>query len=282
MQEIIIDEEFKNLLPPLDATTHAWLEENILQHGCREPLVLWEGILIDGHNRYEISRKHGIPFNTVNMEFDSRDDVMIWIISTQVSRRNLSPTQLSFFRGLHYITDKRARGGNRFTQSKPKYHSDTLNELGDTAARLAEEYNVSPITIKRDAQAAAGILAIGEASPEAKRDILAERTRISRKRLRELSAGPEDDIIEVALEIENGTFGISEPITSASAEERVPIDSIPGEFLQLEQEFNRVADDFRLELQGLLRSGDASALQPIFRVFIDTMEGLYNNYVITI
>ena len=55
MQEIIIDEEFKSLLPALDPRTYLELEENLLQNGCRDAIVLWNGILIDGHNRYAIA-----------------------------------------------------------------------------------------------------------------------------------------------------------------------------------------------------------------------------------
>jgi hypothetical protein len=102
MREITIDEQFKYLLPVLDEQTFALLEESLLANGCMHPLVLWGDILIDGHNRYEICQKHEIPFETVEMEFASRDEAMIWIITTQVGRRNLSPIQLSYFRGLHY------------------------------------------------------------------------------------------------------------------------------------------------------------------------------------
>ena len=102
MQRIIIDEEFKALLPALDTDTYARLEANLLENGCRDSLVVWNGVLIDGHNRYEICTKHGIPFKTVNKEFSSREAALIWIISTQLSRRNLTPAQLSHYRGLHY------------------------------------------------------------------------------------------------------------------------------------------------------------------------------------
>ena len=73
MQEIVIDEEFKWLLPVLDAETFKLLEENILQNGCRDSLILWGDTLIDGHNRYEICMRHGLPFNTVSKEFDTRE-----------------------------------------------------------------------------------------------------------------------------------------------------------------------------------------------------------------
>lgn len=86
---IRIDEEFKNLIPALTADERKGLEESILKEGCRDALVLWGDILIDGHNRYAICTAHNIPFETVQREFASRDDVIEWIIINQFSRRNL-------------------------------------------------------------------------------------------------------------------------------------------------------------------------------------------------
>ena len=125
MQKIIIDEEFKALLPALDEDTYAMLEENLMQNGCRDSIVLWGDILIDGHNRHEICSKHNIPFNTINRDFGSREEALIWIISTQVARRNLTQIQLSHFRGLHYIVDKKMHGdSSRFPQNLPSGQSD--------------------------------------------------------------------------------------------------------------------------------------------------------------
>jgi len=65
MLAITIDEEFQRLLPPLDKRDFCSLEEDILTYGCMNPLVLWNRILIDGHNRYAIVTKHNLPFNTI-------------------------------------------------------------------------------------------------------------------------------------------------------------------------------------------------------------------------
>lgn len=89
LQNIVIDKEFRNLIPPLSAEEYAGLEENILMEGCRDALVLWGDVLVDGHNRYEICMKHGFPFNTTQMDFDSREDAIAWIIKNQLGRRNL-------------------------------------------------------------------------------------------------------------------------------------------------------------------------------------------------
>lgn len=88
-----IDKEFKELIPPLSAEEFEQLEQNILKDGVRDSLVIWdndgEWVLIDGHNRYEIAKKHNLPYNTKRMTFDSRDDVKEWIILNQFGRRNL-------------------------------------------------------------------------------------------------------------------------------------------------------------------------------------------------
>ena len=88
-----IDKEFQSLIPPLTAEEYAGLEESILSEGCRDALVVWGDTLIDGHNRYEICTKHGIPFDTVEMDFPTRDDVKLWMMRNQLARRNLNDMQ---------------------------------------------------------------------------------------------------------------------------------------------------------------------------------------------
>jgi protein gp37 len=87
---LIIDAEFKSALPPLSKEEYDLLESQIIQDGCRESLITWNGILIDGHNRYEICNKHGYSFETDDMFFDSREDVLIWIYQNQIGKRNLT------------------------------------------------------------------------------------------------------------------------------------------------------------------------------------------------
>ncbi len=85
-----IRENFKSLIPPLTPDEYRQLEENILSDGIRDPLVLWGDILIDGHNRYEIAKKHGLTFQTVQREFEDEGAAQRWIILNQFGRRNLS------------------------------------------------------------------------------------------------------------------------------------------------------------------------------------------------
>ena len=91
MQTLIINEELKNLLPPLSVEEFTGLEESILKDGCLSPLVEWNGTLIDGHHRYEICTKHQIPFAAKSVVLDSLDDAKLWIWKHQENRRNLTP-----------------------------------------------------------------------------------------------------------------------------------------------------------------------------------------------
>lgn len=87
--EIRVNQKFKDLIPPLTADERKQLEENILKDGVRDPLVVWEGTLVDGHNRYEIARKHGLEYRVVEKEFRDEDEATLWIIDNQFGRRNL-------------------------------------------------------------------------------------------------------------------------------------------------------------------------------------------------
>ena len=85
-----IHPEFKSLIPPLSQEEYNQLEQNILLSGCRDPIVLWRGIIIDGHNRHEICTKHGLEYETIKLRFPSRDAVKLWVLENQLGRRNLT------------------------------------------------------------------------------------------------------------------------------------------------------------------------------------------------
>ena len=90
---IKVDKEFSGLVPKLTDAEYEQLKKNIVRDGCREPLSLWKGRLLDGHYRYSICRKHTIKFKMVNVKLSSRDEAKIWIINNHLGRRNLTAFQ---------------------------------------------------------------------------------------------------------------------------------------------------------------------------------------------
>ncbi|MEH0168458.1 plasmid replication/partition related protein [Roseateles microcysteis] len=91
---IVVNEELKAYIEPLTPEEHEALERSLLTEGCRDALVLWGEVLVDGHNRYGICQKHGLPFNTVqNTRFRSMEDVHLWMIDQHLGRRSVSDFQ---------------------------------------------------------------------------------------------------------------------------------------------------------------------------------------------
>ncbi|KIF80236.1 ParB N-terminal domain-containing protein [Noviherbaspirillum autotrophicum] len=95
---IRIHDELRAYTDPLTASEYAALERSILAEGCRDALVLWGDVLIDGHNRYAICRQHGIEFKTVqNNSFASLEEVMLWMIDNHLARRSVTDFQRGMF-----------------------------------------------------------------------------------------------------------------------------------------------------------------------------------------
>ena len=88
-----IKEEFKNLIFKLKDSEYKELEKSCLEYGIRDAIVTWQGYIIDGHNRYEIAQKHNLDYKTIEMQFDSDNLVMLWMIHNKKSRRNLNDYQ---------------------------------------------------------------------------------------------------------------------------------------------------------------------------------------------
>ena len=87
----MIDPEFKSLIPPLSPEEREQLEQNILSaRRCHDAIVLWDSLIIDGYNRFEICMKHGLEFEIKHLALPSREAAKVWILENQLSRRNLS------------------------------------------------------------------------------------------------------------------------------------------------------------------------------------------------
>ena len=93
LHTLTIDPEFRDLIPPLNDDELTMLEESIVANGCESPLIVWNGVIVDGHNRHAICQKHNIPFAVTEKEFSSREDAMLWMLRNQLGRRNLNSYQ---------------------------------------------------------------------------------------------------------------------------------------------------------------------------------------------
>ena len=152
---INIDPEFKSLIPPLTDEEYDGLRDSILRDGCRDALVLWDDVLIDGHNRYEICTKHNIPFDTVEMDFANRDEAMLWMIDNQKARRNLTA---------YAIITLNEKAGN--IQARRKKNQGTRTDLFVNSQKGYTPVNVTKELAKKSSvgeQAASRVIQINKA-----------------------------------------------------------------------------------------------------------------------
>lgn len=149
-----VNEEFRKLIPALSNEEFTQLERNCLQDGIRDAIVVWNDTIIDGHNRYEIAKKHGLEFRTESKQFDTEGEVKEWMIMHQFGRRNLSNYQRSILAlELEDVFKAKAKenqvlsGGDKkslcLTSDKP------ILERVDTKKELAKIANVGHDTIAK-------------------------------------------------------------------------------------------------------------------------------------
>ena len=187
--QLIIDPEFAGKIPPLTEEEYHLLEENILADGkIISPLITWNGIIVDGHNRYRILQDHPeIPFETMEMEFSDRYAVIVWICRNQLGRRNLTDEQKKFLTGKRYEAEKSQRlfHGNQYVNP-----DDEESGVGEkrpdqnaerTSAIIAREIGKGERYV-RDAEIYAnGIEAADDVSPGIKNEILSGKLKCKDK-----------------------------------------------------------------------------------------------------
>lgn len=148
---IKINEDFKRLIPALTQEEYKQLEDNILKEGIREKIITWNSYIIDGHNRYEISQKWNLDFETESKHFEDENAVREWMILNQFGRRNLSNYQRSVLAlQLEEVFKEKAKENLKLSDGKGKQKSAEVKvEPIETRKELAKVASVSHDTISK-------------------------------------------------------------------------------------------------------------------------------------
>jgi hypothetical protein len=183
--QIIILDEIRDFISPLTIDELNGLERTVLAEGITDPLILWETtpeiagvntesklvyVLIDGHHRYGISQKHKLDFRILIKNYPSVDEVKNAMLEKQLNRRNLTPEQISYYRGIQYNSQKTTQGG--------------IEKTTNVAFDLAKKHGVNEKTIRRDETFALGLEKL---SPTLKNQILSGDLKFSKTTIAALS-----------------------------------------------------------------------------------------------
>ena len=150
-EELKIDEGFKTLITPLAEQEFNQLEESILQNGILNPVIVTKDhLIIDGHNRYAVAKKHNLSIPIKIMDFDNRNDTELWIIKNQFSRRNLSKYERGILAlKLKPIIATKAKENQRLGAEITNTGSSKLTEAIDTRNEIAKIAGLSSGTITK-------------------------------------------------------------------------------------------------------------------------------------
>ena len=197
--ELKIDEGLKAYIDPLTPDEHESLERSILAEGCRDSLVVWGDLLIDGHNRYGICQKHGLPFNTVQAtQFKNMDDVHLWMIDQHLGRRSVSDFQRGVLalRKREIIAERRAAAAAAVNAAKA--------EAGEQSSDAPWEGDTDPVV----AQALASVAKVPDEALDT-REALARAARLSAGQVKMIETIQEKAAPEVVAAVKAGELSLN-------------------------------------------------------------------------
>lgn len=220
---IVINEDLKAYIDPLTPDEHDALERSILAEGCRDALVLWGDVLVDGHNRYGICSKHGLPFQTVqNTRFKSMEDVHLWMIDQHLGRRSVSDFQRGVLalRKKEILAERRAQVPDE--QAVPATPSAAMSQL-DPAAGGAAPWDAADGGADQAVQMPASATEVPPAPSLNSREAIARAARLSSSQVVMIEKIQKQAAPEVVAAVRSGAISINAAAAVASlpAEEQV-------------------------------------------------------------
>ena len=210
LSNLKIDPEFSAQILPLSFEELQQLEMNMIRDGkLTDPIIVWNKTILDGHNRYNLLKKHSfIEYEIKEMEFSSRQEALIWICNHQLGRRNLTPERRKYLIGKQYETEKQVsqNRGNQYTSAKKDatdQNDPCQNKSGShvTRQRIANETGTSEGYVQRAEKYMNGVEAADEAAPGAREEILNGKIKAADREICAIAKAPKEQRPEIVAEL---------------------------------------------------------------------------------
>ena len=271
MTNIIIDPEFAHKIPPLTDDEFRQLEENIMTDGeVYEPIVTWNGAIVDGHNRWKIIQKHPeIPYKIREAQFADKWEAFEWMYRKQLGRRNLTAEQRTYMIGKMYEARKKTQGtNNQYIQAKSEngqnVHFQSKREVKDgTSGEIGKDFGMDGRSVRRAEKFAQGVDKIRNVSPAAADKVLSGGANITKTAVQELSKAEPEAVIAATEKIKAGETveaetvktlrGYKEPLVQRASTLGKTAMKVEGEFSDVLEDLNLTADTFLRQFEKTLR-----------------------------
>lgn len=142
-----IDPEFKRLSVPLSPEEERRLENSLIREGCKEPIAVWHGCILDGHKRYEICSYEEMEYETVEMDFATKDEALLWVCKKHLAAVKPNSTVFRYLLGKRYVFER-----EMYKKNPEKIHINYVKKadrVGAVCGTLAEETNMNPGTVQK-------------------------------------------------------------------------------------------------------------------------------------
>ena len=255
-EDIVVLPELKAYIDPLTPDEHDALERSILAEGCRDALVLWGDVLVDGHNRYGICQQHGLPFQTVqNTRFQSMEDVHLWMIDQHLGRRSVSEFQRGVLalKKREIIAERRAQAAAAVVAAK----AEAAQSPGGQAPW---EGDTDPVVAK----ALATVAKVPEDALDT-REALARAARLTAAQVKAIEAIHQNAAPEVVAAVKSGELSLNAAAVVATLSVEEQQAAAAGGAQDLKQAAKRVREAKKKPKAGtqdMAAEGEAAAAPP--------------------
>lgn len=206
ISDLIIDEEFESVIPPLTDEEFELLKESVLNDGeVYHPLVVWNNIIVDGHHRYKILKEHPeVKYRIKERAFENRYEAISWICLNQLGRRNLNDAQKKMLIGRRYKTEKMARGasdgfrGNQHKKSVKGQNVPLPDDVHITSSRIATEMGTNEKTVRRAEKFVDGVDVAEEVLPGVTKDITSGKIKPKQADVAAIAKAPAEERRQLA------------------------------------------------------------------------------------
>lgn len=290
LSSLKIDPEFSAQILPLSFEELQQLEMNMIRDGkLTDPIIVWNKTILDGHNRYNILRKHSfIEYEIKEMEFSSRQEALIWICNHQLGRRNLTPERRKYLIGKRYEAEKQVSQNrvNQYTSAKKNatdQNDPCQNKSGShiTRQRIANETGTSEGYVQRAEKYMNGVEAADEAAPGAREEILNGKIKAADREICAIAKAPKEQRSEIVAELRKPKSKRDKQLASSTKSPSVKVESFDDDGSRFLIGISKKVQGHKRALtesdqKALKKSVEASADHSIH---IAAIEGAYDTFI---
>lgn len=290
LSSLKIDPEFSAQILPLSFDELQQLKMNMIRDGkLTDPIIVWNKTILDGHNRYNLLKKHSfIEYEIKKMELSSRQEDLIWICNHQLGRRNLTPERRKYLIGKRYEVEKQVSQncGNQYTSAKKDatdQNDPCQNKSGShvTRQRIANETGTSEGYVQRAEKYMNGVEAADEAAPGAREEILNGKIKAADREICAIAKAPKEQRPEIVAELRKPKSERDKQLASSTKSPSVKVESFDDDGSRFLIGISKKVQGHKRALtnsdqKALKKSVEASADHSIH---IAAIEGAYDAFI---